>query len=107
MVAQNSHHSFLRKNHKFIDDNNSPERHRSGGVQVTFRLRSDVVQKTVQARSTQANPSRPYLVIGHMDRLEKVARPEPSCEFHKIHYKIFSVRKTGTHEHRTNMEIRS
>ncbi len=78
MVAPNSHHQFLGKNHEFIGNNNSPERHRSGGVQAAFRLRSDVVQKNVQAGSTQININRPSFISGQMDRLKKVASPEPS-----------------------------
>ena len=78
MVAPNSHHQFLEKNHEFTEDNNSPERHRSGGVQAAFRLRSDVVQKNVQASPTQINISRHSFISGHMDRLKKVAPPEPS-----------------------------
>ena len=78
MVAQNPPRPFLEKTYKFFEGNHPPERHRSGVVQVTFRHRSRVVQKTVQAGSTQRNVSRPSFVTGHIDRLEKVARPEPS-----------------------------
>ena len=93
MVAQNSPRPFLAKIDKFFEDNILPERHRSGVVQATFRLRSDVVQNTVQAGSTQCNTSCSNSVTGHLGRSKKVARPEPSCEFFKFRYKNISSPK--------------
>ncbi len=93
MVAQNSPRSFLAKVDKYFGDNILPERHRSGVVQATFRLRSDVVQNIVQADSTQCNPSCSNLVIGQLGRSKKVARPGSSCEFFKFRYKNISVPK--------------
>ena len=78
MVAQNPPRPFLEKTYKFFEGNHPPERHRSGVVQVTFRHRSRVVQKTVQAGSTQRNISPLYFVTGHLGCPKKVARPEPS-----------------------------
>ena len=68
MVAQKSSRPFLEKIHNFFDENNLSERHRSG-----------VVQKTVQAGSTQRNISPLYFVTGHLGCPKKVARPEPFC----------------------------
>jgi hypothetical protein len=68
MVAQKSPRPFLAKIPNFFDEINLSERHRSG-----------VVQKTVQAGSTQRNISRLYFDTGHVGCLEKVARPEPFC----------------------------
>lgn len=79
MVAQNSPRPFPAKIRKFFEDSNLPERQRSDVVQAVFRLRSDVVQNTVQAGSTKRNTSRLNLVTGHLGCLEKIARPEPSC----------------------------
>ena len=79
MVAQKPPRPFLAKIHKFFDENNLSERHRSGVVQATFRHRSGVVQKTVQAGSTQRNISPLYFVTGHLGCPKKVARPEPFC----------------------------
>ena len=79
MVAQKSPRPFLAKIHKFFDENNLSERHRSGVVQAAFRHRSCVVQKTVQAGSTQRNISPLYFVTGHLGCPKKVARPEPFC----------------------------
>ncbi len=51
MVTQKRTCSFLGKLDEFFGDLESPERHRSDVVQGTFRVRSDVVQETVQADS--------------------------------------------------------
>ena len=79
MVAKNSPRPFLAKVDKYFEDNILPERHRSGVVQAAFRLRSGVVQKTVQAGSTQRNIRPLYFVTGHLGCPKKVARPEPFC----------------------------
>jgi hypothetical protein len=53
MVIQNPIPQFLGKVNEFFGDKTTPERQRSGVVLSTFRHRSDVVQMTVQAGSTE------------------------------------------------------
>ena len=55
MVAQKRMRGFRGKVNEFFEGKTTPERQRSGVVHFTFRCRSDVVQKTVQAGSTRLN----------------------------------------------------
>lgn len=55
MVTQKRTCRFRGKVNEFLEDKTTPERQRSGVVHFTFRQRSDVVQETVQAGSTELN----------------------------------------------------
>ena len=55
MVTQKRTRRFRGKVNGFSEDKTTPERQRSGVVHFTFRHRSDVVQETVQAGSTELN----------------------------------------------------
>jgi hypothetical protein len=55
----------------------------SGDVHMDVHSRSQPftfdANHAAHALATQRNLSRLYFVTGHIGRLEKVARPEPSC----------------------------
>jgi len=46
---------------------------------------NNVVRLTVQTVLIESPASRHYFVTGHTGRLEKIARPEPSCAFFEIY----------------------
>jgi len=81
MVAQNSPHQFLAKIRKFFDDDNVCKRHRLQAAYTMLTCACKVAYVTAYTGSTQIKTSRLNLVTGHLGCLEKVARPEPSCEF--------------------------
>jgi len=91
MVAQNSPCPFCAKICNFFDGSNVRKRHRLHTAYAMFTRACMVAYAAAYAGSIQRNTSRLYLVAGHLDRLEKVARPERSCAVFKIRYKnIFS-----------------
>jgi len=49
------------------------------------RWLNNVVLLTVQPVLIESPASRHYFVTGHTGRLEKIARPEPSCAFFEIY----------------------
>ena len=81
MVAQNSHRQFLAKIREFFDDDNVCKRHRLHAAYTTLTHACIVAYATAYTGSTQNKTSRLNLVTGHLGCPEKVARPEPSCEF--------------------------
>ncbi len=63
MVTQKRTRGFLGKLNEFLGGPEPPERHRSDAVQGAFRLRSDVVQETVQADLSGMILRHPYKVF--------------------------------------------
>ena len=111
MVIQNPTLKFLGKVNEFFEGKTTPERQRSGVVHCTFRHRSDVVQATVQAGSTEMILNRLNRMFQLVVCLKNIFQPGASCGFlenlHKNYFFTFHTalkytrRTNGTHTKHT------
>jgi hypothetical protein len=94
MVTQKPAPQFLGKVKQFFRDKTTPERQRSGVVHSTFRRRSDVVQMTVQAGSTETILDCLKKAFRLAVCPKNIVQPGASCGFLEIlHKNYFWARK--------------